>query len=56
MNFNSHIPYNDLPTLPPKVDIETKAILKKTINGFDVEAGIIMQDGFQDYFCPAGNF
>ena len=29
MNFNPAIPYNDLPPLPPKVDIETKAVLKK---------------------------
>ncbi len=31
MAFNPKIPYNDLPPLPPKVDVETKAILKKTI-------------------------
>lgn len=30
-NFNSQQPYNDLPLLPPKADIETKAILKKAI-------------------------
>ena len=30
--FDSKIPYNDLPLLPPKVDIETKAILKKVIS------------------------
>ena len=29
--FNKEIPYNDLPSLPPNVDIETKAILRKTI-------------------------
>ena len=29
--FDRKIPYNDLPLLPPKVDIETKEILRKTI-------------------------
>ena len=40
MKFNSHIPYNDLPTLPPKIDIETKAILKKAINANKALAGL----------------
>ena len=31
-NFNREIPYNDLPLLPPKADIETKNILRKTIS------------------------
>lgn len=30
--FNREIPYNDLPLLPPKADIETKKILRKTIS------------------------
>jgi len=30
-NFNKKIPYNDLPDLPPKVALETKKILLKTI-------------------------
>lgn len=30
--FDKTIPYNDLPLLPPKADIETKSILKKTIS------------------------
>lgn len=30
--FNRKVPYNDLPLLPPKVDIETKQILRKTIS------------------------
>ncbi len=30
--FNREIPYNDLPLLPPKADIETKSILLKTIS------------------------
>ena len=30
--FNRKAPYNDLPLLPPKVDIETKEILRKTIS------------------------
>lgn len=29
--WQAHIPYNDLPNLPPKQDIETKAILKHCI-------------------------
>jgi Fic family protein len=29
MDFNPAIPYNELPLLPPKAEIETKAILKK---------------------------
>ncbi|MFH2120803.1 MAG: hypothetical protein ABIJ25_10470 [Pseudomonadota bacterium] len=29
--FDPEIPYNDLPPLPPKVDVETKTILKETI-------------------------
>ena len=29
--FNRKIPYNDLPSLPPKFDIETKEVLLKTI-------------------------
>jgi Fic family protein len=31
-NFDRKIPYNDLPLLPPKADIETKNILRKTIS------------------------
>ncbi|MEN6519979.1 MAG: Fic family protein [Armatimonadota bacterium] len=31
MAFDATKPYNDLPELPPKVDIETKAVLRKTI-------------------------
>jgi hypothetical protein len=31
-NFDHKVPYNDLPLLPPKADIETKAILRKTIS------------------------
>ncbi|MFD2556315.1 Fic family protein [Sphingobacterium tabacisoli] len=29
--FDKQIPYNDLPILPPKIEIETKAVLRKTI-------------------------
>lgn len=32
MEQNFSKPYNDLPLLPPKVDIETKAVLKKAIS------------------------
>jgi Fic family protein len=31
MVFNPKVPYNTLPPLPPKLDLETKAILKKAI-------------------------
>lgn len=31
MTFDPKIPYNDLPPLPPRVDVETKTILKQTI-------------------------
>jgi Fic family protein len=31
MAFDPKSPYNDLPSLPPKVDVETKAVLKGTI-------------------------
>lgn len=31
MTFNPNKPYNDLPLLPPQVDIDTKAVLKKAI-------------------------
>ena len=31
-NFNHKLPFNGLPPLPPKADIETKKILKKTIS------------------------
>jgi Fic family protein len=31
-DFDRKIPYNDLPLLPPKADIETKNILRKTIS------------------------
>ena len=31
MLFNPNKPYNELPLLPPKADIETIAILKKAI-------------------------
>ncbi len=30
--YNPEIPYNNLPDLPPKVDIETKSILRKVIS------------------------
>lgn len=29
--FDKKTPYNDLPILPPKIEIETKAVLRKTI-------------------------
>jgi Fic family protein len=32
MSFDPLMPYNDLPLLPPRVEIETKAILKKALS------------------------
>jgi Fic family protein len=32
MSFDPEKPYNDLPLLPPKAELETKAILRKTIS------------------------
>lgn len=32
MSFDKEKPYNDLPLIPPMIDLETKAILKKTIS------------------------
>jgi hypothetical protein len=29
MVFDPRIPYNDLPPLPPRVEVETKAVVKK---------------------------
>ena len=31
MHFDPDKPYNDLPLLPPKGELETKAVLKKAI-------------------------
>lgn len=31
-NYNRNTPYNDLPLLPPQVDLETRAVLRKTIS------------------------
>uniref|UniRef100_UPI0033417C74 protein adenylyltransferase Fic n=1 Tax=Castellaniella defragrans TaxID=75697 RepID=UPI0033417C74 len=38
--FNPHLPYNDLPRLPPQADIETKAILKACIKAQASLAGL----------------
>ena len=40
MKFNKNMPHNDLPPLPPNVDIETKTILKKTIKANKALAGL----------------
>jgi len=34
MTYDRRIPYNKLPLLPPKADLETKEILKKTLDVF----------------------
>ena len=31
-HFKKEIPFNDLPLLPPKVELETKKVLLKTIS------------------------
>lgn len=31
ISYNTEIPYNDLPLLPPQAEIESTKILKKTI-------------------------
>jgi Fic family protein len=31
MGFDRNVPYNDLPDLPPKVEIETVPVLKMTV-------------------------
>ena len=31
-NFNRNIPYNSLPTLPPRTNLETTKVLRKTID------------------------
>jgi len=31
MSFNPQQPYNDLPALPPRADVETKAVLKQCV-------------------------
>lgn len=33
MSFDPDKPYNDLPLLPPKGELETKAVLRKAISG-----------------------
>ncbi len=40
MTFNSNIPFNDLPPIPPSTDIETKIILKKAIKANKALAGL----------------
>jgi len=41
MNLNKEKPYNHLPLLPPKADVETKAILKKAIAANRELAGMV---------------
>ena len=41
MSFHKEKPYNDLPSLPPKTDIETKIILKKAISANRELAGMV---------------
>ena len=31
MPYDSELPYDDLPTLPPPVDVESKAVLKRCL-------------------------
>jgi len=41
MSFDRNKPYNELPGLPPKVDLETKNILKATISARAALAGLV---------------
>lgn len=40
MAFARHLPYNDLPLLPPAVDLESKAVLKQAISANRVLANL----------------
>jgi Uncharacterized conserved protein len=40
MNYNPVIPYNDLPLLPPKDELETKAVLRKVISASRALSGL----------------
>lgn len=40
MSFDRSLPYNDLPLLPPPVDLETKAVLKQAISANRVLANL----------------
>ena len=40
MPFNRHQPYNDLPLLPPAIELETKAVLKQAITANRVLANL----------------
>ena len=59
MPFDPDKPYNDLPLLPPKAEIETKAVLRKAIaaNRPLAElkgAGIDSESGDSDQLDSAG--
>ncbi len=41
MNFNPNIPYNDLPALPPDVDLETRSVLKQAISSNRALAALV---------------
>jgi hypothetical protein len=51
MTFDPLKPYNNLPPLPPKADIETKAILRKAITAGRTLASI--HSG--EFFYPSGS-
>lgn len=46
MSWNSEIPYNNLPLLPPAIDLETKAILKSCIPARTALAELNQTAGF----------
>jgi hypothetical protein len=54
MVFNAKIPYNDLPPLPPEVDVETKTILKETIAAKKCVGGIERPRRDDSQSGPAG--
>lgn len=41
MTYNKEKPYNELPLLPPKIDVETKDVLKKAIGANRELAGMV---------------
>jgi len=41
MSFDPDKPYNDLPLLPPKAELETKAVLRKAIGANKALAELI---------------
>jgi len=49
--FDPDRPYNDLPLLPPKAELETKAVLKKTIAANKALAELKGTGGLRETIC-----